>query len=66
VIEVLDYEMDGQADVRMQYGSPAHVEIWHGNQWLPVERRGDARGVYLEGQFKSVLSKDGRLYVEAP
>lgn len=65
-LEVFDYEMDGQADVRMHYGSARYTEIWHANRWLRIERGGQGRGVHVDGQFKKVESKDGRLYVETP
>ena len=65
-LEVIDYEMDGQADVRMHYGSPSFAEVWHADRWLRVERKGDARGVYINGQFRRVRSEGGRLRVETP
>jgi hypothetical protein len=65
-LEVTDYEMDGQADVRMHYGSASYAEIWYADRWLRVERNGNAHGVYVNGQFKKVQSESGRLRVQTP
>ena len=66
MIEVFDYEMDGQADVRMHYASPSYAEVWYRDRWLRVERRGEDHGVYVDGQFKKVRDQNGRLHVETP
>jgi hypothetical protein len=65
-LEVIDYEMDGQADVRMHYGSPSYAEVWYADRWFRVQRNGNAHGVYVNGQFRRVRSEGGRLRVETP
>jgi hypothetical protein len=65
VLEVIDYEMDGQLDLRMHYGSPGYAEIWHVDRWLRIERSANGSGVYINGQFKKVVSEDGRLHVDS-
>jgi hypothetical protein len=66
VIQVFDYEMDGQADVRMHYASPSYAEVWYRDRWFRVERRGEDHGVYVDGHFKRVRDQNGRLHVETP
>jgi hypothetical protein len=47
---VIDYEADGQLDLRLHFDE-GYNEIWHVDRWYRVEKRGDQRGVILDGEF---------------
>lgn len=50
ILEVIDYEADGQADIRMHV-KEGYFEIWHADRWYRVETRAGGRGVVINGRF---------------
>jgi hypothetical protein len=50
IIEVVDYEADGQADMRLHL-KEKFFEIWHADRWRRVEVRGEKRGIVIDGKF---------------
>jgi hypothetical protein len=61
VLEVVDYEADGQADMRMHF-KEGKWELWHADRWHVVEKRDGVSGLVLNGRF-SPLRKEGNRYV---
>jgi hypothetical protein len=60
VVTVTDYEVDGQADLRINF-SARTFEIWHQDRWYRVENRGGLRGVVLNGTFVELRRDKNRL-----
>lgn len=63
VREVVDYDADGQADLRVHFDQ-AYAELWHRDRWYRVENREDRRGIVVEGEFITVRNVDNRLSVD--
>lgn len=63
VLEVIDYEADGQADVRLNFRD-GFYEIWHEDRWYRSETRDGRRGIVVEGEFREVRNVDNRLTVQ--
>lgn len=63
VVDVVDYGADGQADMRVHYGEGL-VELWYNERWYDVEKRGDVRGIEVDGQFREARNIDNRLVVQ--
>jgi hypothetical protein len=62
LVTVIDYEADGQADLRMHLADD-YSEIWHADRWYRIEKRGARRGVVLNGEFVDLERRDNRLFV---
>jgi hypothetical protein len=50
MLEVIDYEADGQADMRLNFAE-GYFEIWHDERWRRTEQRDGQRGIVVDGDF---------------
>jgi hypothetical protein len=64
VLEVIDYEADGQADMRIHF-KDNFFEIWHAGQWRRVEKRGEQRSILVDGKVVQLRRGDNRWIVPA-
>lgn len=62
LVSVTDYEADGQADLRVNFPE-RRAEIWHRDRWYQVDRRGERRGIMLDGKFVELRQQNNRLIV---
>ena len=62
ILEVIDYEADGQADMRIHFVDH-YSELWHADRWYRVENREGRRGIVLDGVFVEVKRENNRLVV---
>jgi hypothetical protein len=62
VMSVVDYEADGQWDMRIHY-KEHYFEIWYGDRWYRVEKRGDRPGIVVAGAFVALEKSDNRWVV---
>ncbi|HEX7237785.1 MAG TPA: hypothetical protein VF405_12535 [Gammaproteobacteria bacterium] len=62
LVTVIDYEADGQPDLRMHLADN-YSEIWHADRWYRIEKRGERRGVMLNGEFVDLEQRDNRPFV---
>lgn len=62
ILEVIDYEADGQADMRIHFVDH-YSELWHADRWYRVENREGRRGIMLDGVFVEVKRENNRLVV---
>jgi hypothetical protein len=63
VLDIIDYEADGQADLRLHLGGGTS-EIWHNERWYDLEQRGGVRGIVVDGEFRETRNVDNRLVVQ--
>mgnify|MGYP001823295889 FL=1 len=63
VLDVVDYEADGQADMRLHLGGGTS-EIWHNERWYDLQERGGVRGIVVDGEFRETRNVDNRLVVQ--
>ena len=63
LIQITDYGMDGTLDIKLHF-DPAYGEIMYQDEWLKIEKKGDERGVYINGGFKPLKNDGYRLYIE--
>lgn len=61
VMDVTDYEVDGQADARVHF-KDRYMEIWHIDKWYRLESRNAERGILIDGKFV-VLRKDNNRWI---
>jgi len=61
-IHVIDYEADGQLDLRMHLDE-GYSEIWGVDRWYRIEKRGNQRGVMLDGEFVELERQGNRRVV---
>jgi hypothetical protein len=62
LLEVVDYEADGQADLRIHFAHD-YSELWHVDRWYRVENRESRRGIVLNGAFVELKMERNRLIV---
>jgi len=62
VLDVIDYEADGQADVRLNF-KEAVFEIWHQERWRRVDERDGRRYIVVDGTEVPVETRDNRWIV---
>jgi hypothetical protein len=62
VLEVIDYEADGQADMRIHF-KDKFFEIWHLDRWRRTEQRGEKRGIVIDGEFIELQRGNNRWVV---
>ena len=62
LVTVIDYEADGQLDLRMHLADN-YSEIWHVDRWYRIEKLGSRRGVMLNGEFVDLEHRDNRPFV---
>jgi hypothetical protein len=60
-LEATDFDMDGQADLRLNFAEH-YFEVWHADRWYRVETRDGRRGIVMDGRFVE-LRKDGNRYI---
>jgi hypothetical protein len=58
-LTVVDYEADGQLDLRMHLDE-RYAEIWHIDRWYRIETHGVQRGVMLNGEFVELERQGNR------
>jgi hypothetical protein len=61
-MEATDYDMDGQADLRINFAEH-YFEVWHVERWYRVETRDGRRGIALNGKFVELRKDKNRYYV---
>jgi hypothetical protein len=64
-LEVTDYDMDGQADLRLNFAEH-HYEVWHADRWYRVEARDGRRGIVVDGRFVELRKDKNRYVVPGP
>jgi len=62
VLDVVDYEADGQPDFRMHF-KEGYFEIWHIDRWYRAESREGRRGIVIDGRFTELERRDNRFWV---
>jgi hypothetical protein len=62
VLDVVDYEADGQPDFRMHF-KEGFFEIWHIDRWYRAESREGRRGIVIDGRFTELERRDNRFWV---
>jgi hypothetical protein len=62
VLNVIDYEADGQADMRINFAE-SYWEMWHGDRWHRPEERDGVRGIVVNGNFLEIEMVDNRWIV---
>lgn len=63
LIQITDYGMDGSLDIKIHLDSN-YGEIIYRDEWLKIEKKGDERGVYIDGAFRPLKNDGRRLYIE--
>jgi len=63
LMQIIDYGMDGILDSRLHFDS-AYAEIQYQNKWYKIEKKGDERGIYINGEFKPLKNDGHRPYIE--
>lgn len=63
VMDVTDYEVDGQADVRIHF-KDRYTEIWHIDRWYRIVSRDEARGILVDGKFVALRREKNRWIVQ--
>jgi hypothetical protein len=64
ILEVIDYEADGQPDMRVHLRE-GYFEIWQVDRWFRVETRDDRPGIVINGRFVP-LQRDPRNHWVVP
>lgn len=59
ISEVVDYDADGQADLRLHFDG-RRAEIWYDERWHEIEERDGQRGISVDGDFKAVENTGDR------
>lgn len=62
VLDVVDYEADGQADMRVNF-KDHYFELWHIDRWYRTEVRDGRRGIVIDGEFVELQRGDNRWIV---
>ena len=62
VLDVVDYEADGQPDMRV-YFRDHYFEMWHIDRWYRTEVRDGRRGIVIDGEFVELQRGDNRWLV---
>ena len=62
VLDVVDYEADGQPDMRVNFRDH-YFEIWHIDRWYRTESRDGRRGIVIDGEFVELQREDNRWVV---
>lgn len=62
ILDVVDYEADGQPDVRINFRDH-HFEIWHVDRWYRAETRDGRRGIVVDGEFVELQRGENRWVV---
>jgi hypothetical protein len=59
ILDVVDYEADGQADMRINF-KDHYFELWHLDRWYRAENRDGRRGIVVDGEFVELRRGDNR------
>ena len=62
VLDVVDYEADGQPDMRVNF-KDHYFELWHVDRWYRTEVRDGRRGIVIDGEFVELRRGDNRWLV---
>ena len=62
VLDVVDYEADGQPDMRLNF-KEHYFELWHIDRWYRTEVRDGRRGIVIDGTFVELRRGDNRWVV---
>jgi hypothetical protein len=62
LIDVVDYEVDGQPDLRINLAE-GYSELWHVDRWYRIENRNGVRGIVLNGAFVELKRENNRFVV---
>ena len=62
VLDVVDYEADGQPDMRLNF-KEHYFELWHIDRWYRTEVRDGRRGIVIDGKFVELQRGDNRWVV---
>lgn len=62
VLDVVDYEADGQPDMRINF-KDHYFELWHVDRWYRTEVRDGRRGIVIDGEFVELRRGDNRWLV---
>ncbi len=62
LLDVIDYEADGQPDLRIKFAEQ-YAELWHVDRWYRVEKREGRRGIVLNGVFVELKRESNRFIV---
>ena len=62
VLDVIDYEADGQPDMRINFRDH-YFEIWHIDRWYRTESRDGRRGIVVDGEFVELQRGENRWVV---
>jgi hypothetical protein len=60
-LEATDFDMDGQADLRINFADH-YSEVWHADRWYRIETRDGRSGIVMDGTFVE-LRKDKNRYI---
>ena len=62
-LEIFDYEMDGQPDMRINLRD--HIfELWYIDKWYVVNKENDKQYVVVDGKRKAVVTENNRATVK--
>ena len=62
VVSVVDYEADGQLDLRINFEAH-YFELWHIDRWYRAETRDGVRGIVMDGRFVELQRQGNRWIV---
>lgn len=62
LLEVIDYEADGQPDMRIHF-KERYFEIWHIDRWYRAETKGERPGIVIDGEFIELQRGNNRWIV---
>ena len=62
VLDVVDYEADGQPDMRVNF-KEHYFELWHIDRWYRTESRDGRRGIVVDGEFVELQRGENRWVV---
>ena len=62
ILEVIDYEADGQPDMRIHFVDH-YSELWHADRWYRVETREARPGIVMNDVFVELTREGNRLVV---
>lgn len=62
LLDVVDYEADGQPDMRINFAD-SYTELWHADRWYRVDNQEGRRGIVLNGAFVELKRENNRLFV---
>lgn len=64
LIEVEDYDVNGETDVRWHWKQPSFMELWYSNAWRRLNKRGDEFFLEFDGKVVPVQVENGRFIAD--